>query len=274
MPMTALPDLTALVADVLEIAVAVGQRIEGLRRGDLDPSRKADASPVTVADRAADTLLKTKLTARLPVAWLSEETADATERLCARRLWIVDPLDGTKEFLAGVPEYSIAVALVDTGVPVLGVVVNPATDEAYWATVGGGAFRGGRPMSVRDGRRLLASRSEVARSEFDPFASAWDVVPCGSIQLKLARVAAGEGAVTLSRGPKHEWDVCAGALIVHEAGGLATDLFGEPLRFNQPFPKVKGILAGAPKAYRRARAQLKEIGASDRMDELKDTHKL
>jgi myo-inositol-1(or 4)-monophosphatase len=81
-------------------------------------------------------------------------------------------------------------------------------------------------------------------------------------------VAAGEGAATLSRGPKHEWDVCAGALIVEEAGGRATDMFGRPLRYNQPFPKVPGILAGAPEAYTRALTRLSQTGASDRMDEL------
>ena len=83
-------------------------------------------------------------------------------------------------------------------------------------------------------------------------------------------MACGEGAATLSRGPKWEWDVCAGALIVREAGGVVTDVFGGPLRFNQPFPKVKGIIAGAPAAYRRVLEQVRETGASDRMGEFTD----
>jgi myo-inositol-1(or 4)-monophosphatase len=90
----------------------------------------------------------------------------------------------------------------------------------------------------------------------------------GSIELKLALVAAGRAAVTLSRGPKHEWDVCAGALLVEEAGGVATDVFGAPLAYNQPFPKVRGILAGAPMAHARALARIRETGASDRMAEM------
>ncbi|MGD8700476.1 MAG: inositol monophosphatase family protein, partial [Gemmatimonadales bacterium] len=106
--------------------------------------------------------------------------------------------------------------------------------------------------------------------EFDTFQHDWRVEAIGSIEYKLALVAAGEAAVTFSRGPKHEWDVCAGAIIVTEAGGLASELFGERLRFNQSFPKVKGILAGAPRAYEMARTQIASIGASDRMDELND----
>ncbi len=92
----------------------------------------------------------------------------------------------------------------------------------------------------------------------------------GSIEYKLGLVGAGDASVTFSRGPKHEWDVCAGAIIIEEAGGRVTDLFGDPLVFNQAFPKTKGILAGAPNAYDRALAQLAETGASDRMDEFKD----
>ncbi len=231
-------------------------------------ARKHDSSPVTRADRESDSLLKRELRELEPVGWLSEETSDSQERLGEDRLWVVDPLDGTKEFMKGWPEYSVAVALVEKGDPLLGVVHNPATGDVFSAARGLGAFRNGRGIRVREGDRLLASRSEVRRGEFEPFGEAWDVQPVGSIQYKLALVAAGEAAVTFSRGPKHEWDVCAGALIVAEAGGLATDLFGDRLRFNQPFPKVKGILAGASGAYARARNEIAAIGASDRMDEL------
>jgi len=101
------------------------------------------------------------------------------------------------------------------------------------------------------------------------FVDDWQVEHVGSIAYKLGLVAAGQGAVTLSRGPKWEWDVCAGALLVEEAGGVATDVFGAPLRFNQPFPKVKGVLAGAPDARRRALAQVSALGPSDRMNELR-----
>jgi myo-inositol-1(or 4)-monophosphatase len=205
-----------------------------------------------------------------PAGWLSEETADDSARLAQDRLWVVDPLDGTREFVKGIPEYSVAVALVERGEVVLGLVHNPATGDLISAVRDGGALRNGEPIRVVDGPGLLASRSELARGEFEPFEDSWSVRPMGSIQLKLALVAAGVAAATFSRGPKHEWDVCAGALIVAEAGGRATDLFGDPLAFNQPFPKVKGILAGAPAAYARAREELSAVGASERMNEFAD----
>jgi myo-inositol-1(or 4)-monophosphatase len=263
-------DLQALLPHVSDIAVEAGLLIERIRQEGFEAMSKDDKSPVTRADHEADAVLKRKLLGLEPVAWLSEETADNPDRLRADRLWVVDPLDGTKEFMKGLPEYSVAIALVEAGEPVLGVVHNPATGDTFSAARNLGAFRNGKPIRVREGKRLLASRSETKHGEFEPFDEDWQVETVGSIEYKLALVAAGEAALTFSRGPKHEWDVCAGAIIVTEAGGLASDLFGEPLRFNQPFPKVKGILAGAPQAYEAARTQVALVGASDRMDELTD----
>ncbi len=264
-------NLQRLLDASCRIAVEAGGLIERIRAEGFETTRKGDQSPVTRADREADSLLKRELRRLEPVSWLSEETSDSQERLSEDRLWVVDPLDGTKEFMKGLPEYSVAIALVDHGRPTVGVVYNPATGVTFSAARGLGAFRNGQAIRVREGNRLLASRSEIRRGEFEPFEQAWDVAPVGSIQYKLALVAAGEAAVTFSRGPKHEWDVCAGSLIVEEAGGRATDLFGGPLHYNQPFPKVKGILAGAAEAYERARQEIVRIGASDRMDELSDT---
>jgi myo-inositol-1(or 4)-monophosphatase len=265
-----LSDLEHILDEAVRIAAAAGALIQEIRAEGVEPSAKDDRSPVTRADHESDALLKRELLKLVAAAWLSEETADAEDRLACSRLWVVDPLDGTKEFIKGLPEYSVAVALVENGEPILGVVHNPATRDTFAAARGLGAFRNGAPIRVRDGDDLLASRSEIARGEFQPFEGSWKVKPTGSIQYKLALVAAGEAAVTFSRGPKHEWDVCAGALIVREAGGMATDLFREPLRYNQPFPKVKGILAGAPQAYSRAAEQIADLGASDRMAELED----
>ena len=263
-------DLQALLATTCRLAAEAGALIQKIRTEGFETSSKGPAGPVTRADREADDLLKQELNKLVPVGWLSEETADDRDRLAHDRVWVVDPLDGTKEFIKGLPEYSVAVALVERGKPVLGVVHNPATCDTFAAARRLGARRNGKPIRVREGNRLLASRSETASGEFEQFVSAWEVEPVGSIQFKLALVAAGEAAVTLSRGPKHEWDVCAGALIVQEAGGIATDVFGERLRFNQPLPKVRGILAAAPAAYVRARQQVAAIGASDRMRELSD----
>lgn len=260
-------DLKALLEQAASVAAEAGELIQRVRAEGFETGRKDDRSPVTRADREADSLLKARLLALASAGWLSEETADNEARLGQSRLWVVDPLDGTKEFTKGLPEYSVAIALVEDGNPVLGVVHNPASDDTFTAARGGGAWRNGERIEVREGDVLLASRSEITRGEFEPFEADWQVKPVGSIEYKLALIAAGEAAVTFSRGPKHEWDVCAGALIVREAGGVVTDLFGEPLRFNRAFPKVKGILAGAPGAYERARAQVEATGASDRMAE-------
>ncbi len=262
-----------MINSVIDAAKAAGEIIQDVRSRPFDVEQKGEAGPVTEADRAADDLLKKELLALEPCGWLSEETTDDPSRLDLRRLWVVDPLDGTKEFVKGIPEYTVAIALVDNGAPMLGVVHNPVTGEMYWAERGRGAFKrvesgADEELSAVEGNGLLASRSEVKRGEFEPFEAGWDVRIIGSTEYKLALVAAGAGAVFFSRGPKHEWDVCAGAILVDEAGGKATDLFGDPLRFNQPFPKTKGILCGAPEAYRRALAELKEIGASDRMAEM------
>jgi myo-inositol-1(or 4)-monophosphatase len=259
-----------MIDDVVAAAQAAGTIIQEVSTSDYKVESKGAAGPVTRADREADAVLHQRLLNIADAGWLSEETADHPQRLAESRLWIVDPLDGTREFVGGLPEYSIAIALVDSGMPVLGVVHNPATGDTFWAQRGNGAYRNGARLTVREGRRLLASRSELRRGEFEPFASEWEIEPVGSIQYKLALVAAGEAAVTFSRGPKHEWDVCAGALIVAEAGGRVSDLFGNPLAYNQPFPKVKGILAGAPEAYERARKQITTTGASDRMSEFSD----
>ena len=260
--------LGLVVTDVVQLAHAVGQHIVKVRSERLDASRKADRSLVTRADREADQQLRERLVRLSPAAWLSEETADDEGRLRRERVWIVDPLDGTKEFVEGLPEYAIAIALVEHCEPVLAVVHNPATMDTYWATRGEGAFRNGQAIQVRESGTLLASRSELTSGEFVPFATSWEVEPVGSIAYKLALVASGSGGATLSRGPKHEWDVCAGALIVSEAGGTVSDAFREPLRFNQGFPKVRGILAGAPDAYQRALKQIVLTGPSRRMSEV------
>lgn len=255
----------ALEAEVVEAVHEAGAAIEDVRRGGFDVEQKEGHGPVTRADREADDLLRSRLPAIRSGAWLSEESADDPSREGADRVWVVDPLDGTREFVDGVAEYTVAVALVERGRPVIGVVHNPATGETFHAVRGEGAYRDGEPTQVSEGTVLLASRTELRGGEFDPFRGEWDLRPTGSTQYKLALVAAGEGAATFSRGPKWEWDVCAGELIVHEAGGRCSELMGTDLRYNKGFPKVRGMMAGAPDAWARARRQMEEVGPAERM---------
>lgn len=256
-----------LAVEVVAAVREAGRVVEEVRREGFDVEQKEGQGPVTRADRGADDLLRDRLTGLRAAAWLSEESADDPGRKEAERLWIVDPLDGTKEYVEGVPQYTVAAALVEEGRVELGVVHNPATAETFHAVRDGGAFLDGDPIRVRESEILLASRTELSRGEFDPFRNDWTLRPTGSTQYKLALVAAGEGAATFSRGPKWEWDVCAGDLLVREAGGRCTELPGTELEYNKPFPKVRGMLAGAPGARERARRRLREVGPAERMRE-------
>lgn len=238
---------------------------------------KAPGQPVTQSDLVADRILREELLgARPSYGWLSEETADRPDRMAAERVWIVDPIDGTRSFIAGRPEFAISIGLAESGKAMVGVVLNPATGEIFWALRGGGSYLAHLPHPAPGGQSalvalerlpgppvplsvttrtlqeevvLFASRSELAAGEFDAWggtggvAGRWRIEPVGSTAYKLARIAAGAGDIFLSRGPKSEWDVCAGALIVEEAGGRVTDLHGEPLHYNRPNPSIRGLLA-------------------------------
>jgi myo-inositol-1(or 4)-monophosphatase len=256
-----------LLDQVISVVRDAGRAILEVRAStELGERDKGSQGPVTLADHAADFLLRDALPQLRPAAWLSEETADDPVRLDHDQVWIVDPLDGTKEFIAGLPEFAISVGLVNKGRCVLGVIHQPVTGQTWWAEQGGGAYLDGKPVRAEEGHTLLASRSETRGGEFSSMTD-WAITPIGSIALKLAYVASGNGSVTISRGPKWEWDVCAGALIVAEAGGQCTDMFGGAFNFNKPHPKVRGVVAGAPNASAVMLAQLAKIGPSERMRE-------
>ncbi len=239
----------------LEFAVGLAREAGGILMnyfgGSYAVSQKSVSrhDPVTEADLAADRLLREAIARRFPDdGWLSEETVDSPDRMTRSRVWIVDPLDGTKEFVQGLPEFALSLALVSDGRPVVGIIYNPTTEDLFAAAAGAGAFRNDTPIRVSPrselaGARILASRSEVSRALFEPISALCSIRSVGSIAFKLALVAAGEGDITISLRPKSEWDVCAGVLIVQESGGVATDIFGRPLSFNRREIKVSGIIA-------------------------------
>ena len=216
---------------------------------------KAPDGPVTSADLAADACLREMLLGGRPdCGWLSEETADRPDRLTRERVWIVDPLDGTREFVSRIPEYAVSVALVERGAPVVGVVFNPPTGELFAAVRGGGTYLNGKRVFCSETDRLdravlITSRSETGRGEVEPFRSrVGQVRPVGSVAYKLALVAAGLGDLNVSVRPKNEWDVCAGDLLVCEAGGRMLDLEGRFRRYNQRDPLIRGGLVAGPSA--------------------------
>ncbi|MDD9859992.1 MAG: 3'(2'),5'-bisphosphate nucleotidase CysQ [Nitrospira sp.] len=235
--------------DVLCQAVRqAGQEVLKQSREGFQIYRKADSSPVTSADLAANDILHHALTTAFPDdAWLSEESPDTPGRLSQPRVWIVDPIDGTKYFIKGLPQYSISVALADHAQPVLGVIYNPATDELFSAIHGHGARLNGKPIPATDrssGRlSLLVNPTRLGSNELQPFTGNAHLHPMGSIAYSLALVAAGHADGTVNFDPLHEWDVVAGWLLVNEAGGTTTDSHGNVIVYNQTNPLVRGIFA-------------------------------
>lgn len=246
---------TAADLDIAKAAARLAGRVamRHFRRPLLVEYKTSD-QPVTRADLDADEVLREHLLhARPDYGWLSEETPDGPDRMDRRRVWIVDPIDGTRSFIAGRPEVAVSIGLAEDGEVVAGIVFNPATDELFHALLGqgahvdvGGAAARRLRVSAQDGTEgvtVLASRSEIRAGDFRAAPPSWQVQPLGSTAYKLARVAAGAADVFVSRGPKSEWDVCAGTLLVAEAGGRTTDVTGGTARFNRATPLMQGIVA-------------------------------
>ncbi len=212
--------------DLARIEAGLDTAVDVLTRlgdRDLATTYKDGDDPVTVADVTVDDALRRSL----PLdgdGWLSEETADSRDRLGRSRVWIVDPIDGTREFVEGIPEWTVSIGLVVDGTAVAGGIHNPATGERIVGAVGVGVTYEGARCPSR-GTSLLdasvcASRSEVRRGEWSRFeGSVHHIVPTGSVAYKLALVAAGRLDATWTLLPKHEWDLAAGAALVVAAGG-------------------------------------------------------
>lgn len=237
--------LDLLIAAVRE----AGEAIAAMRREGVTVSLKENQDVLTQADLLANQILKSRLQHAFPDdGWLSEESVDDAARLACRRVWVVDPIDGTREYIAGIPEYAVSAALVEDGVPLLACVFNPETNELFSAARGAGTQLNGKPVQCKQYRSqpltLLASRSEFKRGEWDRFQH-HDVKVIGSIAYKLALVAAGLADATFSLGPKSEWDIAAGVLLVNEARGTATDKASQPFIFNQQHILVNGIIAAS-----------------------------
>jgi len=216
--------------------------------GAIDTEYKVGHDPVTEADRAVDAVLRQNLL-RDGEGWLSEETADNPSRLDRERVWIVDPLDGTREFVKGLPEFCVSIGFVENGVPVAGGIYNPATKETFVGAVDSGVLYNGQAARVSqrttlDGALILASRSEVKRGEWSRFENGpFKVQAMGSVAYKLARVSAGLADVTFTLTPKNEWDVVAGAALVKSAGGFVSTLEKTDLVANRRDPLLSGLLA-------------------------------
>ena len=212
---------------------------------------KADAAgPVTEADLAVNEMLSSKLrAARTTYGWLSEESVDGEGRLATERQFIVDPIDGTRAFIAGSADWAHALAVVDRERPVAAAVYLPASDMMFTAEVGQGAFLNGEPIRATDVADPLEARILASKFNFAPNLWREGAAPIhrhfrSSLALRMCLVAQGAFDAMLTLRPAWEWDIAAGALIVAEAGGKVTGAQGSPLRFNNPHPQVASVVAG------------------------------
>lgn len=233
----------------VQAALRAGKKIRARYARSFTVRYKRKHDPVTEADLEANEAIQQAIRAAFPNdGWLSEETRDSPHRLRCPRVWIVDPLDGSREFVEGIPEFVVCVALAVDGIPVLGVSYNPIREELFVGARGRGMFLNQFPAHVTstsaiEAARFLASRSEERRGEWDEFKSELHVELRGSVAYKLALIAAGRADATFSLTPKNEWDVCAGAALIEAAGGRITDRFGQPLRFNRAETRLPGVIA-------------------------------
>jgi myo-inositol-1(or 4)-monophosphatase len=227
---------------------------------------KFESSPVSDADIAVDRLLRERLTDEgSGIAWLSEESVDDPSRLAARYIWIVDPIDGTRAYLAGSPDWTVSAALVENGRPIAGCLYAPVTDEFFMAIANQGATCNGAPIAITDGLTLEHARLAGPRSLVDRLVTrqpSLTVVPrVRSLALRLARLAHGACDVAIAGANSHDWDLAAADLLVHEAGGVLTPVGGGAVIYNRPVPR-HGVLVAAG---RHRHAMLVELFRDERL---------
>jgi myo-inositol-1(or 4)-monophosphatase len=269
------PDLAAdralLRAAVRDAGVLATDLFARHSRGELRAWDKDVGHPASEADLIVDTMLKARLLdARPDYGWLSEESADDSARLARRRAWIVDPIDGTRDFLRGRGGWAVSVALVEDGEPILTALEAPLRGQTFEATKGQGATMNGTALAVT-GRTALAGLAmpidpQGLAARFWP--ETWDAVAVekpNSLALRIAKVASGEADAFLEGRTISEWDIAAAVLLLTEAGGTVTDRHLVKPLFNKPVPKVVGLVAATPALHnevtRRLNAGLAALAA-------------
>ena len=244
-----MPDADADLELAIEAAREAGRIALGYFRKSPRWHEKADRSPVSEADLAVDAALKDMLLSACPDdGWLSEETADDPARLKKSRLWVLDPLDGTRGFLLNDPHWCVSLALVVDHRPVIGVIHAPALGRTWSAAQGKGAFLDGGRIQV-SGRAGLAG-AHVIGPRYIHDARLWgrpwpdvSVTRLPSLALRLARVASADADAMIAPGYKSDWDIAAGDIIIREAGGVVTDARGEKIIYNRESTRPFGVIA-------------------------------
>ena len=242
-----------LLLKVCNIAIKAGEEILKYYKDDIEVTHKDDSSPLTKADLASNKIILNalnELDRTIPI--LSEESlVEWNQRKNWTTYWLVDPLDGTKEFIEGIPQFVVSVGLVENGKPVVGILHNPVTNETFCASHGFGSFLNDERFEVtkKDSIKemtILNSRSENRKGLWDPFKNSFKKLkPIGSVAYKMGITAVGKADVFATLRPKNEWDVCAGVCLINEAGGKSINLNGQELEFNKEKTLIEpGIIAG------------------------------
>jgi myo-inositol-1(or 4)-monophosphatase len=249
------------LATLIDTMRHAGTRALELAKSGFEVQTKKDRSPVTTADLEVNRMLHEMQCDHFPDdGWLSEESPDDPARLEKARVWIVDPIDGTKAYVNRLPEYCISAALVEHGRPVMAAIFNPSTDELFTAIRDQGLLLNGTPVAPPPSQILspliLVSPRELHSGRWAGFDGTVQCRPIHSIASSLALVAAGRAQATITIEPENEWDLAAGALLIEESGGVVHDAAGKPLAFNQPHPRFRGVIAVAATAREELRAQL------------------
>ena len=238
---------------ILDAAREAGALAARMRKAGLKIEYKAGNSPVTDADLAADALLTERLRpARPDYGWLSEETADNPERLAMRRLFVVDPIDGTRAFMKDRPWWSVCIAVVEDGRPTAAVVFAPDVDELYAATAGGGATLNGKPIHASDCAQVEACGmiGDLRMFEHPAWPIPWPAMRIearNSTAYRMCLVASGAFDATVAMAPKSDWDLAAADLIASEAGAFVGDHLGRPYRYNGANPQQASLVCAAPR---------------------------
>jgi myo-inositol-1(or 4)-monophosphatase len=231
---------------VAAIAAEAGRIAMAKWRGDFRSWEKAPGNPVCEVDLAVDEFLRRRLETVEPLAgWLSEETADDPVRLECERVWVVDPIDGTRDYVRGRSGWAVSIALVERFRAVLGVLDATAVGDVWTAFAGGGAWRNGIALAASRRSALAGARvpaDQLPQVDSDLVA----VAKPNSIALRIAKVAADEADLAASLRWGNEWDIAAAVLIAAEAGASVSDALGAPLRFNTPTGEAFGVLVTAP----------------------------
>ncbi|MDX8390854.1 MAG: 3'(2'),5'-bisphosphate nucleotidase CysQ [Mariprofundaceae bacterium] len=250
---------------VIEICQHAGDSIEKIRKEGFNTSYKDGKNqqdPVTTADMAADRILSTGLTSLIPGSYyFGEEGAQGGEK-GSPYCWIVDPLDGTREFVHGIPEYAVSVILQHQGKDQVAVIYNPA-QKIMIAGSRRGVTLNGQPCHVSDRNLLpaakaLASRTETSAGEWDRF-SDLEIITTGSVAWKCALVAAGQADLTFTLRPRHVWDVAAGFALVRWAGGIVSTQLGSDIDIRPTQDKVRCFLASNGQLHPSLLARIKDV---------------